>query len=288
MHRAKGSGPGRESLFDRRHQVDVARRLDTEIALRHAIGTDELFVQYQPIVDLDTDVLRAVEALVRWRRPGIGVVPPLEFIGVAEETGLIGDLGEWVLARVMADMEQMAREGLLHDDFSVSVNISPRQLEDGDFAKLLGERLSKWSLPAEAIWLEVTETAVAREPEVVESALHALHALGVRIAIDDFGVGQTSLEQLATTLPADILKLDRSFVMRMEESRSRNVVSALPALAGAMGMTLIAEGIETEEQAATLREIGYPLAQGYHLGRPMDLDALRARAGADAPALRAR
>jgi diguanylate cyclase (GGDEF)-like protein len=270
MYNAKESGRGRVKVFDEELHRDAVRRLDTEVALRDAIGAGQLEVHYQPIVELPSGKLSGVEALARWTRPDVGPVSPLEFIGLAEECGLIDEIGEWVLSTAMATVQDWHGVGLVDDDFSLSVNVSPRQLANPAFPGVVISHLDGWSPPPASLCLEITESAVVGDPEAIERALLALSEFGIKLAIDDFGIGQSSLEQLVHSLPVDILKLDRAFVADMDQTRERAVVAAVAPMAADLGMAAIAEGVETADQATKLAALGYPLAQGYHFGRPVD------------------
>jgi len=277
MHQAKTQGQNQVRVCHAELHAHALDLLDTEAALRTAISAGELVVHYQPIVTLADGQLRGVEALVRWQRPGVGLVAPPQFIGVAEESGLICNVGRVVLETATAHVAQWAAEGLLTEDFALSVNVSAHQLDDERLVNLVAEVLTSWPLAPSALWLEITETAVARDPEAAHRTLTSLHTLGVRVALDDFGTGHTSLEQLARTLPVDILKLDRSFVGHMENARDHAVVAAMPSMASGLGMLVIAEGAENAGQAQTLTELGYTHAQGFHFGRPMAAERLAVR-----------
>jgi len=277
MHQAKTQGQNQVRVCHAELHAHALDLLDTEAALRTAISAGELVVHYQPIVTLADGQLRGVEALVRWQRPGVGLVAPPQFIGVAEESGLICNVGRVVLETATAHVAQWAAEGLLTEDFALSVNVSAHQLDDERLVNLVAEVLTSWPLAPSALWLEITETAVARDPEAAHRTLTSLHTLGVRVALDDFGTGHTSLEQLARTLPVDILKLDRSFVGHMENARDHAVVAAMPSMASGLGMLVIAEGAENAGQAQTLTELGYTHAQGFNFGRPMAAERLAVR-----------
>ena len=288
MYRAKARGTNQVHVSDADVHAQALELLDTEAALRRAIAAGELVVHYQPIVTLPEGRMRGVEALVRWHRPGVGMVPPLEFIGLAEESGLIVDIGRVVLETATQQVAAWAADGLLPEDFSLSVNISAHQLDDEGLVNVVADVLSKWPLEPSALWLEITETAVAHDPEAAHRTLTALRTLGARVALDDFGTGQSSLEHLVRTLPVDILKLDRSFVRHMGDARDRAVVAAVPSMALGLGMLVIAEGAETAEQARTLAEFGYTHVQGFYFGRPVAAQDLWARlADANAGAARA-
>lgn len=285
MHRVKAEcGPGQVRIGDTALHAAALDLLDTEAALRHGIQAGELSVHYQPIVTLPGGGLRGVEALVRWQRPGVGLVPPLRFIGIAEECGLIGEIGRFVLRTAAADTARWGAEGLLPPGFVLSVNVSAHQLDEGALPDLVADVLRTWTLPPQSLWLEITETAVARDPEAAHDTLTALRAMGVRVALDDFGTGHTSLEHLARSLPVDILKLDRTFVSHMDDARDRAVVAAVPPMALGLDMLVVAEGAETAEQAEALAALGYTHVQGYHFGRPMPAARLAERlAEAGAP-----
>ena len=270
LHRAKALGPGSLSMSDSALHGDALARLDTESALRDAIGGGELRLHYQPIVALPGGAIRGVEALVRWQRPGEGLLPPAAFIPLAEETGLIAAIGNWVLRTAMTDVSGWQRDGLLDRDFVLSVNVSARQLADGELPAIVSGLLASWTLEPKHLWLEITESAVARDAAIAQREVAALTALGLHVAIDDFGIGHSSLDQLVHSLPVDILKLDRSFTGRLSDVRERAVAAAIAPLARALRMTAVAEGVETASQAAELGALGYPLAQGFHFGRPSD------------------
>jgi diguanylate cyclase (GGDEF)-like protein len=274
MYSAKAQGPGSLRVFDADLRGEALMRLDTEVALREAISAGDLRVHYQPIVSLPDGELRGVEALVRWERPGVGLVPPMAFIGLAEECGLIGELGAWVLRTAMADVDAWNADGLIGPDFVLSVNVSAVQLADDSLPRTIADSLATWSLAPCELWLEITETAVASDPEGARDQILALSALGVRVALDDFGVGQSSLEQLSQQLPVDVLKLDRSFTAHLEDERQRAVVAAIAPMADALHMTAIAEGVETVAQAEELSALGYPLAQGFFFSRPLGSTAM--------------
>ena len=278
MYRAKDRGRARIEVFDSDLHRDAVERLDAEVALRRAIDEEELVVFYQPIVTLPDGGIGGVEALVRWRRPQTGeLVPPGEFIPLAEETGLIADLGDWVLRTAVREIGDWARRGLIDDTFDLSVNVSARQLSDPALPDTVRGALAGWDRPASRLCLEITETAVMSDPGAAEEMLERLQAVGVRLALDDFGVGHSSLGQLARLMPISVLKLDRSFVAAMTGPRDRGIVEAAASLARALNLSSIAEGVETPEQAAELAGMGFPLAQGFLFGRPTGGEQLVAR-----------
>lgn len=269
MYRAKDRGRGRIEVFDGAVHQHAAERLDAEVALRHAIDAGELVVFYQPIVTLADRTLHGVEALVRWRRSDTGeLVAPSEFIPLAEETGLISDLGRWVLREAIRELGGWAASGLINDTFQLSVNVSARQLADPLLPETVGAALGGWDRPAASLCLELTETAVMADTAAAGRMLDRLDALGVQLALDDFGVGHSSLGQLARSLPISVLKLDRSFVAEMAQPRERGIVQAAAMLASALTLSSVAEGVETAEQAEQLADLGFPYAQGFYFGRP--------------------
>jgi diguanylate cyclase (GGDEF)-like protein len=235
--------------------------------LRTALDTGQFRLVYQPIVALPQGTVVAVETLVRWAHPERGLVPPAEFIPVAEQNGLIVELGAWILRTAC---EQAARWRAEYGDAApdkISVNVSARQLDRPGFAAQVAEALADSGLPSACLAVEVTETAVFEGGRALE-ALHELRRLGVRIALDDFGTGHSSLG-LLQTVPVDILKVDKSFVDNITMAgRHAVIATALIQVSDGLGLTAVAEGVETAEQAEQLYRLGYRLAQGYHFGRP--------------------
>jgi diguanylate cyclase (GGDEF)-like protein len=245
-------------------------RFDTENALRKAIENKELLVHWQPIVNLKNGQVHTLEALMRWDRPGSGLLRPSDFMSIAEDTGLIVDIGKWVIASACST-------GALTDDRSVAVNVSARQLRDVNFVDDLRDILRDTGLAPERLILEVTEHTVI-DPKVVNAPLQRVHELGVRIALDDFGTGYSSLS-LLDQLPVDIVKLDRSFLKNLIESQaSQAVVKSLVQLTSALGMMLIVEGVESDVQRRLLRSLGVQHGQGFWFGQPEPGRLLRSRA----------
>ncbi|WP_045747157.1 putative bifunctional diguanylate cyclase/phosphodiesterase [Actinoplanes rectilineatus] len=250
--------------------------------LRHAITDRQMFLVYQPIVALDTGRLRGVEALVRWAHPTMGVVPPHQFVPVAERTGLIVPLGDWVLREAC---EQFAVWHAAHGPSSpgvLNVNVSSRQLRDAGFVDRVLAVLAETGIPPYQLTLEITESTAVSLGEAV-AGLDALRRHGVRISLDDFGTGQSTLT-LLHELPVDQLKLDRSFTQGTDTSRRDTMPAAVIALAKAVGLDLVAEGVETAEQAERLAHLGYRHAQGYHFARPLpaaEIDTLLASGHAE-------
>jgi diguanylate cyclase (GGDEF)-like protein len=274
MYRAKLQPDVHTQVFDEQLHRGAVRRLETEVALRAAIPRDELTLHYQPIVELPSGELRGAEALVRWNRPGSGLVAPAEFIGIAEESGLIIPIGEWVLSRAGRDLAAWRNQQLVADDFTLSVNLSPRQLVSPNLADTFRKLLERTGCPAESICVEITESAVMANLEQAQAALIALKGIGVRLSIDDFGTGYSSLAYVAN-LPIDELKVDRSFIEHLEGDREAAIVATIATLARTLGVAGVAEGIETEYQAGYVAELGYTLAQGYLFARPQPDAAFR-------------
>ena len=276
MYKAKGAGRGRISVYESDdpdlQTLSMLERLSAPTQLRRAIEGDELVMHYQPVVRLADDQVVGMEALVRWQHPERGLLLPAHFIPLAEETGLISALGDWVLGAVLAQMAAWTQEGLAPQ---VSFNLSPHQLRQPSLPERVREQLVSSGVDASSLSAEITESAAMVELAATASVLGDLAALGIRLAVDDFGAGYSSLARLRT-LPVHILKIDRSFLPEIPESReARAIVASIVRLAGALGKVPIAEGVETQEQRAFLVEHGCPLAQGFLLARPMPAEQAR-------------
>jgi diguanylate cyclase (GGDEF)-like protein/PAS domain S-box-containing protein len=262
MYRAKASGRNRFAIFDADLRLEVDRRLTVERDLRSALARDEFEVHYQPVVSLADGSVVSFEALLRWTHREWGVISPDEFIPLAEENGLIVPIGAWVLGTALRQLAEWRSGGA---DLSVSVNISPRQLADEGVGATVAALLAEAGVPASALCLEVTETAVLSEPIRAATRLAELRALGVRIAFDDFGTGYSSLRHLSQ-LPVDVIKLDRTFVSalnREDAHRDRAILIAVTTAARELAISVIAEGVEDTEQLAELHRAGCGFAQGY-------------------------
>jgi EAL domain-containing protein (putative c-di-GMP-specific phosphodiesterase class I) len=239
--------------------------------LRRALSGDELRLHYQPIFGLHSGSLVALEALLRWEDPEHGMVAPAEFIPVAEQTGMIDALGDWVLAAVCEQQAEWAARGLRPH---ISFNVSPRQLRRGDFLARVRNRLGASGVDPARLMVELTESSTLEDPAHAEALVRELHALGLRIALDDFGTGYSSLSRLRE-LPVSTLKIDRAFMREVpERPEAAAVVTAILQLARALGRTAVAEGVETEAQRAFLAREGCQLAQGFLLGAPAPPEAL--------------
>jgi diguanylate cyclase (GGDEF)-like protein/PAS domain S-box-containing protein len=268
MHRAKAQGKSRYEVFDAAMGSYAHRRLERDTELRRAIEREEFVVYYQPKMDLTTGHLHGFEALVRWEHPERGLVPPFEFIPLAEESGLIVRIGHWVLEescrRAKAWQERYGGVGP-----AIGVNLSARQFRNPRLPELVAAVLEETRLSPEVLLLEVTESAMMEDAEASSATLTDLKDLGVRVAIDDFGTGYSSLAYLKT-FPLDMLKIDRSFVNELGQDRkSTAIVEAVCALGNTLQMQVLAEGIETAQQATQLQGLGCELGQGYFFARPL-------------------
>ena len=261
-------------------------RLHLERLLRGAAARNELVVHYQPQVDLADRSLLGVEALVRWQHPERGLVLPGEFIPLAEEMGIIGEIGEWVLAESCRQVAAWQVDGILVP--RVSVNLSAQQLERAELVETVRAALEAADIGPERLELEVTESMIARQSATAAAMLADLRALGVELAMDDFGTGYSSLAQLRH-LPLRRLKIDISFVRDIGRDRaSEAIIRAIIAMAAALGMQTVAEGVEEQHQATFLRDAGCEIGQGYLFDRPMAADALREAWGPDAARIQTR
>jgi predicted signal transduction protein with EAL and GGDEF domain len=267
MYRAKEHGGARLELFDKSSRSGAAQRLELEQALRFALKRSELRVHYQPRVSLNGDTgLVGFEALVRWQHPERGLIEPRDFIAVAEETGLIVPIGDWVLQQALAQVGywRQSRPGV-----TISVNLSARQLEDPGLVTRLADTMQASGADPSVLCLEVTEDTVQHNPQLTGAMLRALREIGVTLAIDVFGMGHSSLASLRD-LPVDTLKLHQSFVSTLGcEPPETALVGAVVELGHALGLTVVAEGVETDTQLAHLRDLGCDGAQGYLFSRPV-------------------
>ena len=265
MYDAKRSGTGSFALYDGNTSAALGRLMLTA-RLRTALERGEFTLQYQPIYNLADGRPVSVEALIRWVDAKRGLVMPLEFVPIAEYTGLIEPIGDWVMGRICAQARAWRDQGF---DGSVSFNASLRQLQPERFAGTLERALAEAGLEPSAVTVEITESTAMRDPSCIEPVLAELCELGVTIAIDDFGTGYSSLSRLQH-MPVQILKIDRSFLEQVpDREHATRIVGATIDLAAALGMTAVAEGIETEEQRLLLIERGCPSGQGFHLARPL-------------------
>ncbi|MBP7377754.1 MAG: PAS domain S-box protein [Pyrinomonadaceae bacterium] len=272
MYRAKESGKARYEIFDRDMHVRNMNLLQVETDLRHAVDRKEFEVLYQPIVSLETGSIREFEALIRWRHPVHGLVAPNEFVHVAEETGLIIPIGKWILEESCRQIVKW--QANFAYPLSISVNLSAKQLMHPDLTAQVAAILAETQLNPRQLKLEVTETNVMEHSERSLAVLSVLDALGISLSTDDFGTGYSSLSYLQR-FPFDRLKIDRSFVDKMSEGeKSIAIVKTILMLGENLGIEVVAEGIETEEQLLTLRSLGCRLGQGYLFSRPVEASVI--------------
>jgi EAL domain-containing protein (putative c-di-GMP-specific phosphodiesterase class I) len=272
MYRAKEGGRNRIVMFDPHMREQVANRMALTMSLRHATDRDELRLLYQPQFACVGDHLVGVEALVRWQHPEKGLVLPGEFIEAAEESGIIVEIGRWVLDEACRQAAEWMP--LRQVPFAVSVNISPRQLVSRGLLASVKSALDRHGLPADRLCLEITEGALMQDPELAAETLKALRELGVSIAVDDFGTGYSSLAYLQR-FPVTALKVDRSFVARLSDTpKTAALVRGIVQLGRALGQTTIAEGVETTEHLEAVTAAGCDAFQGYLRSRPVPADVI--------------
>ncbi|HEV7751128.1 MAG TPA: EAL domain-containing protein [Baekduia sp.] len=276
MYRAKAEGKGRHRVYEESMQAEVIERLELEGELLHAIERDEIAVHYQPVIALDGQTLAGFEALARWTHPTRGLVPPPQFIPLAEDNGSIVALGRQILRTACRQAARWLEEFPSTEPRIMSVNLSGRQLEDPNIVSDVAAALADSGLPATALVLEITETVLMHDTEATIARLTALKALGVRLAVDDFGTGYSSLRYLRR-FPIDILKMAKPFVDGLDvDDEGRALARAIVELATSLKLACIAEGIEDSGQAAALHQLGCGLGQGFHFARPMAPDAIAA------------
>jgi predicted signal transduction protein with EAL and GGDEF domain len=270
MYRAKALGKARYEICDPAMHTRAVSRLKLETDLRCAMDREEFRVHYQPVVSLRDCRIIGFEALLRWQRPGFGLVMPAEFVPVAEETGLILFSGLWVLREACRQMRAWNLQFPSDPAFTVAVNISGKQFAQPDLVSQVGHILREACLDPHCLKLELTESVTMRDVERAARILGELKTLGVRLSMDDFGTGYSSLSHLRR-FPLDTLKIDRSFVSEMENSsESRAIVQMIMSLGSSLGMEMVAEGVETAEQASLLESLGCEYAQGYFFSKPID------------------
>jgi EAL domain-containing protein (putative c-di-GMP-specific phosphodiesterase class I) len=269
MFSAKELGRDRVELFDETMRNRVVERLEIEKSLRRALLREELRVHYQPLVRFDRSEVIGFEALLRWEHPERGLLNPADFLAIAEDTGLIVSIGAWVLHEACRQAALWAADEAPDvAPLAVSVNLSARQLGHPDLVATVAEALAISGLPPHLLVLEITESVLMTDRELAVTILRALRSLGVRMSIDDFGTGQSSLGYLKT-LPVDSLKIDRSFVDGLgSDPDDSAIVAAVVHMGHALGLTVTAEGIETPLQLSELRSLGCDLGQGFYFARP--------------------
>jgi diguanylate cyclase (GGDEF)-like protein len=280
MYRTKAQRRGGAVVFEPGIHADAVARFDLESELRGAVSRGELHLVYQPIIGFGNGRVSGAEALARWTHPVRGSIPPSVFVPIAEESDLVLELGAWVLEQACRQAVDWLRDGVVEPDFVMSVNVSARQLTEvlpGALAALL----DRTGLPPENLTIEVTESAVMSDAAAAIDALTMIRRLGVSVAMDDFGTGYSSLAHLRS-LPIDTVKIDRSFVEAVDRPFEAALVRSVVELARVLWLRTVAEGVETEAQAAALAELGCDFGQGYLFGRPVaagDFEPRRARSG---------
>ncbi len=271
MYQAKERGRNNFQFYSPELNKLTLQRFELETRLKGALERGEFFLQYQPEVDLDTGRVMGVEALVRWQDPKTGLVMPIDFIPLAEETGTIIPIGRWVLDQSLADLKAWRDQGL---DLYVSVNISARQFQHHELVNEIFQALQAHSIEPRYLRLEVTETMMMHDPPAADRALRALKGLGVELAVDDFGTGFSSLS-LVRRFPIHVVKIDRSFVAGCPQNRECvAIVQAVAAMAFTLGLRVVAEGVETEEQRTIVASLGCDGAQGFFFSRPVVASAV--------------
>lgn len=271
MYQAKRQGKGRFEFYSKKISDLVMQRTQLEQRLRIALENENFELFYQPIIDSQTQKVSSLEALIRWNDDELGDVSPDYFIPVAEEMGLINDIGAWVLAEACQQLRKWQASGIA--GLKVAVNVSVKQLEKADFSDQVFNNLKKYDVPAESLYLELTESAVIQGEAGVLETLRKLQKIGIRIALDDFGTGYSSLSYLRH-LPIDILKIDRSFIQDLGQQNNNVILSAIITMAHALSLEVVAEGVETQCQFAFLKKEHCNLLQGYLFHRPEPVDKI--------------
>jgi diguanylate cyclase (GGDEF)-like protein len=271
MYQAKNAGKGRHMLFESGMDEAARQRLQIITGLRTAAERDEISVEYQPIIDLQTRTTVAVEALLRWKHSELGVLGPDRFIPLAEESGVIPSIGAWVLNRACRDVAPLVNE--YGHPLELHVNVSPQQIEAQNFVSIVTNALTEANMAHPRLILEITEKTALADSEAVMKNVRELRALNIQLALDDFGTGYSSLAA-AHNFPLDLIKIDQLFVRAIDASSEASLVRAILAMADSLGLAPVAEGIETEEQLQKLIQLGCPFGQGYLFSKALTLDNL--------------
>ncbi len=275
MYRAKQLGKRRSVVFESHMHTASFDRLELRADLARAIETDQFMAHYQPIVDLETHQIVGCEALIRWQHPHRGLLSPAIFVPLAEESGLIGPMGEWMLERACRDLSDWRHTmPELAEALTMSVNLTAQEVHGERLVPVVTDILRRTGLPADRLVLEVTESNLLSDTDVIQERMQRLRALGTRLAIDDFGTGYSSLGYIQR-FAFDVLKIDRSFVEGLDRQTNRQIVTAVLDLARELGVRVVAEGIEEEEQERALVELGCKFAQGYRFSRPVPATEFR-------------
>src|SRR6266403_98932 len=281
MYRAKSLGKARYELFDADMRASVMARLQLETDLRHALERGEFRNFYQPIVALVSGEIAGFEALLRWQHPTRGLLGPIEFIPVAEETGLIRELGWWNLREACRQISEWRASLIAHPHLTISVNLSAKQFLQPNLVEDIRKLLGELALPPEALKLEITESTVMADPSAAVEMLQQIKSLGIRLAIDDFGTGYSSLSYLHR-FPLDTLKIDRSFITVMEEDgEGMEIARSILPMANNLRLDVVAEGVETIQQVALLKKLQCKYGQGYYFSRPLSAEGIAALLAGD-------
>ncbi len=274
MYRAKSKGRDNYQFFSDEMNIELSRQLALEAELRTALQKEQFELYYQPQIDLNSGKLVGYEALLRWNHPERGFIPPSEFIPVAEDSGLILPLGEWVLRHACGHIKEFTEQGLLPIDGHVAVNLSPRQFHDPNLVNVIKDMINSSGIDSRQLQVEITENLLMENVDATIATLNLLKELGIILAIDDFGTGYSSLNYLKR-LPIQVLKVDRSFVMDIPQDKDdMEITSAVIAMAHKLGIQVVAEGVEISEQAEFLKENLCDFAQGFYYGKPMSVQTL--------------
>lgn len=270
MHRSKHQGGNRTTFFCPNMNKEAMDRLKLESYLRKALSKNEFHLVYQPLIDLSNGEIYGVEVLIRWQHPEIGLIPPLEFIPIAEEIGLIVEIGSWVLKTACKQVKKWHDDGL--DQLSIAVNVSARQFQERNFLHIVKIALEEANLEPKYLILELTESVMLQNMDYSISVMKELQQLGVKVSIDDFGTGYSSLSYLKN-LPIDTLKIDRTFINNLQlDTSDIAIVKAIITMGQGLAVKVVAEGVETEEQMNLLKELNCHYAQGYYIDKPLSVE----------------
>jgi diguanylate cyclase (GGDEF)-like protein/PAS domain S-box-containing protein len=275
LNRAKEQGSAGLELFDVGMHIEAVEMLQLETDLRRALARDEFRIHYQPIISVENWRIAGFEALLRWQHPQIGFIPPLQFIPVAEETGLIIPIGLWVLRQSCPQLREWQKDFPFEPPLNMCVNLSGKQFSQPDLIDRISEILEETGVEARSLKIEITESAIITNIEMATTTLKQLKELGIKVSLDDFGTGYSSLSYLHR-FPIDTLKIDRSFVTRMSLPKNAEIIRTIVSLASNLGMDVVAEGVETGEQVIQLSGLHCEYVQGYLISRPIDAEAARA------------
>jgi EAL domain-containing protein (putative c-di-GMP-specific phosphodiesterase class I) len=274
MYMAKEAGKGRYQVFEPAMHDTALRRLELKADLQRAVDNGEFTLHFQPVIELATGRIEGLEALVRWQHPTRGLIPPLDFIPLAEETGLIVSLGRWVLQEACTQARQLQERYEMDPPLQMAVNLSARQLQRPEIVGEIAETLMETQLDPSSLVLEITESVMMQDMELSIQRLAELKELGVQLAVDDFGTGYSSLNYIRR-FPVDILKVDKSFVDGVNEGGEESALTAaIIELAGILRLRPVAEGIERADQLEKLLDMRCDLGQGYYFAKPLPLEAV--------------